>query len=341
MAGEFFAIGKEQWEKACALGLNSAIAFLVLARGTGADNSTTSWSAQSVVSQGISWRRSQQAILALENAHLATNSTERGKRKRPTRKLSVPSDLDQALWLPNSLVDGVGGAESPIARLRRAQNVEWLQAFVELYGMHDLAGDGGLPRTLVRQRFHGTHFADAGQFHIHGFEAGKVTCDEIGPLARFRKGHKVNDEWPVWTFLNALQRMGLLEVVCYLAESDSDESELLHPLTGDERALRVAAAIDVAIDSKGEWITYERERRDYRYVIPVLRDFCSPAVFGIYRLTHRPHTKLTKAWYAKHSEACERFARVYDAIAKGEFRGAMSVTADIKVLQGSIKGSSR
>lgn len=341
MAGEFFAIGKEQWETACALGLNAAIAFLVLARGTGADNSTTSWSAQSVTLQGISWRRSQQAILALESARLATNSTEAGKRKRPTRKLSIPSALDQAIWLPNSLVDGVGEAESPIARLRRAQNVEWLQAFVELYGIHDLAGDGGLPRTLVRQRFDGTHIADAGQFCIHGFKLSNTSCDLIGPLARFKEKYKVDGGSPVWIFLNTLKQMRLLEVVYYLAEGNSDESELLHPLTGDDRALGVAAAIDVAVESRREWITYVRERQDYSYIIPILRDYCSPAVFGIYRLTHRPHTKLTKAWYAKHCEACERFERVYDAIGNGNFRGAMGAHADIKVYQGEMKVTSR
>ena len=31
MAGNFFAIGKPQWQAACKLGLNPAVAFLVLA----------------------------------------------------------------------------------------------------------------------------------------------------------------------------------------------------------------------------------------------------------------------------------------------------------------------
>ncbi len=46
--GDFFAVDRRAWARACALGLNPAVAYLVLARGTSADNRSTTWSAQAI-----------------------------------------------------------------------------------------------------------------------------------------------------------------------------------------------------------------------------------------------------------------------------------------------------
>jgi len=46
--GDFFAVDRRAWARACGLGLNPAVAYLVLARGTGADNRATTWSVQAV-----------------------------------------------------------------------------------------------------------------------------------------------------------------------------------------------------------------------------------------------------------------------------------------------------
>jgi hypothetical protein len=43
--GDFFAVDRVVWSPVCKLGsINAAVAYLVLARGTGGDNRTTSWS---------------------------------------------------------------------------------------------------------------------------------------------------------------------------------------------------------------------------------------------------------------------------------------------------------
>ncbi len=46
--GRFFAIYKDQWPKVCALGLNPAVAYLVMACGTGRDNRRTVWSVNAI-----------------------------------------------------------------------------------------------------------------------------------------------------------------------------------------------------------------------------------------------------------------------------------------------------
>lgn len=47
-SGEFFKIDRTIWHRVCALGLNPAVAYFVLARGTGGDNRTTSWSVNAI-----------------------------------------------------------------------------------------------------------------------------------------------------------------------------------------------------------------------------------------------------------------------------------------------------
>lgn len=46
--GEFFKMDRVVWNSVCALGLNPAVAYFVLARGTGGDNRTSFWSVNSI-----------------------------------------------------------------------------------------------------------------------------------------------------------------------------------------------------------------------------------------------------------------------------------------------------
>ncbi|HLM41154.1 MAG TPA: hypothetical protein VK434_16375 [Microvirga sp.] len=61
--GGFFTVDRRTWARACSSGLNAAVAYLVLARGTARDNRATAWSVQAVETYtGISRGRAQQAL---------------------------------------------------------------------------------------------------------------------------------------------------------------------------------------------------------------------------------------------------------------------------------------
>lgn len=318
-AAGFFAIGPTEWAKACGLGLNPAVALLVLARGSGRDNSTTSWSAEAVAKHtGLSWRRAKAAIDAIEGAKLA-NIAKGGAR--PSRKLAIPNDLERALWLPNALVDGAANEAPPVLRLRQAQNVQYLQAFIELYGLQDMAGDGGLPRNLIWKPYTRERISDTGQFTIWGFreaENRRRYCNASGPLAQFSEAK--DGDGSAWDFLQSVERMGLLETVNYLAEGESPDAELIHPLSGDADADQVREAAEQWAIRMPEW--FDRNSEQHDYVLPVISHIATPVVVGVSRLVYRPHTKLTAAWYAGHRDACARFATVYNALAVGDFRQA-------------------
>jgi hypothetical protein len=66
-----FAVDRRSWIKVCRLGVKEAIAYLVLACGTGGDNRTTSWSVKAVETYaGMGRHRAQQAIARLKEAGL-------------------------------------------------------------------------------------------------------------------------------------------------------------------------------------------------------------------------------------------------------------------------------
>ena len=65
--GGFFAVDSRIWLKVCQFGMNEAIAYLVLARGTGRDNRTTTWSVESIERYtGISRHRAAAAVKNLQ-----------------------------------------------------------------------------------------------------------------------------------------------------------------------------------------------------------------------------------------------------------------------------------
>lgn len=61
--GRFFAIDARIWAKVTAYGMNEAVAFLVLACGTGHGNRSTNWSTNAVMKYaGVGWERAKNAI---------------------------------------------------------------------------------------------------------------------------------------------------------------------------------------------------------------------------------------------------------------------------------------
>jgi hypothetical protein len=69
--GGFFGIDARIWPKVCSLGMNEAVAYLVLARGTGPDNRTTAWSVEAIERYtGVSRGRAKAAVKRLQDEGL-------------------------------------------------------------------------------------------------------------------------------------------------------------------------------------------------------------------------------------------------------------------------------
>jgi hypothetical protein len=103
--GDFFAIDRRAWAFVCALGMNPAVAYLTLARGTGGDNRTTRWSANAIEQRtGISRSRAAQAITELERSK-AVFRDPAGKRDHPRYKIVPAHEIPGCEGCPPPALD--------------------------------------------------------------------------------------------------------------------------------------------------------------------------------------------------------------------------------------------
>lgn len=297
MKGEFFAIGLPQFKAACRLGMNPAIAFLVMARGSQGDNSTTAWSGHSVYNRtGISRRRAKAAVECLIKHGLAQVVR---REPKPTYKLQKPDNDQELIWLPNTLIEGAGEEIPPIVKLREYGDLTLLEKFISLYHEHDLDGDGGLPRTLARTDFSRTRIDDIGPFTLYGFQRGSSTANSIGLLSELKSHVDESGYQGAWAILAPLEELGLLNEAVYMAESGDYESELIYPFTN---------ATQDAIEHLWGWIHDQelhgciKKYEAFDYFGVALRHVRNACLVGCFRLHYRPHTSKTSRWWAEEKE---------------------------------------
>jgi hypothetical protein len=316
MKGEFFAVGKPQFLKACQLGMNPAVTLLIMARGTIVDNVTTSWSAQAVFNHsGMARRRAQKAITELADAKLV-KIVKGGTR--PRYKLHKPKEDDLMIWLPNTLIDGAGKEVPPITRLRESCSVTMLQKFIELYGEQDLETDGGIPRSIAWVEFKRTKICPVGPFTLYGFEKSQTKASSNGIFAEFAKIEDDSGNRGAWTILSPLAEMGLLQYEMYVAESPDKESELIYPVNVDTNE-----AIDTLLnwleerDAKG--FTMKAEEFEYHGI--ALDHIKQASMVGLLRLTYRAKTSKTSRWWARDCHMAEVMTGLVERICfKEEFQ---------------------
>lgn len=232
--GGFFAINQRAWQGVCSLGMNPAVAYLVLACGTGPDNRTTSWSVHAVEKYtGISRGRARSAIEALEHfvhidrhgerPHYQLRSSDEIESATKRRRTAGRTEKgDGLIWLPNALITGAATEIAPVELLRQSQDVMTLRLLIDLYYAQDLAEDAGLARHLIRQAYRRERIGQWAQYDIWAFEGEDCTVYWTGVMAAYRDSG-------FWDRLRTLVSLGLLEFVPTLFESDAGDAEPIHP----------------------------------------------------------------------------------------------------------------
>jgi hypothetical protein len=201
----FFAIDRRAWASVCALGLNTAVAYLVVACGTGGDNRTTKWSDQAIRKYaGLARGRTdkamaeRRALADLKPGYSTLFSTKasgdwggssaytaalglvtkglarelKGGRFEPIAHDAAKTAEPDWIWLPNTIVTGATGETAPIHLLRQAQNPAALRLFVDLYHSHGLAEDGGVHWRRIRRNYTRHKVGERGSFVVWGFQDG-------------------------------------------------------------------------------------------------------------------------------------------------------------------------
>jgi hypothetical protein len=115
--GRFFAVDRRTFARVCDHGMNTAVAYLVLACGTGYDNSTTCWSVNAIENYtGISRARGREAIKKLCDAAIVL---PRKIQPRPCYELLPACEIPGTTAFPRPDLDFF--EQAVIDRVRRGE----------------------------------------------------------------------------------------------------------------------------------------------------------------------------------------------------------------------------
>jgi hypothetical protein len=339
--GDFFAIDRRSWALVCSLGMNPTVVYLVLARGSGRDNCSTSWSANAVAEHtGVSWTRAKEAILGLEKARLVdvTNGGSRPRyRLRPWGEIDLNASNDPAemIWLPNTLVTGAANESPPVELLRQTRDVLQLRLFVDLYHAQNLADDGGISRRTIYKRFERRSLGERGEHVVFAFWEDKKFCEHVAITSVHcrncsapRPKKQCGSGWAEDFFarFSCLERLGLVEWNAHLFEGDDEDAEAIHPLGScgghPSAALELEQRLGLAAEDAANALlpnwTVDQEILNSdnppEWLVPVQAHRAKASVVGIARLRYRPHTAMTAAWRAKLEENGAQWIAYYEEI---------------------------
>jgi hypothetical protein len=314
----FFAVGQETFIKACGLGINPACAFLVMASGTGADNTVTRWSAEAVGQRvAMRWTTAKEAIGALCRAGIAKKS---GPVSKPSYRLEKKGEL---IWLPSSLVEGFTGRIAPIVQLRQTQDAMLLRLLCELYLSQNLREDGGISTKVVYQTFASKMLFKQGKHTVWDFldTDSSFVCWTGVTLPHKREvltpeEEKAGKNVAVDFFrrFHLLLSLGLVKWVPHLY--DGPNGEPMHPLKHlgvDIESTLYHAASEAARRMADKLGTIKIP--EHGMAVPVPSHIAEATVIGVARLEYRPATSLTGVWWAEHQARCIAFTEQYKALA--------------------------
>lgn len=325
--GNFFAIAPLAWARACALGLNAAVAYLVLAAFSGRDNTWTLAGYNAVETHtGISRGRAHEAVQRLEEGGLLS-SRDPGTLRRYFLLHGLVADpghyddptASGLIWLPRALVDGTAG-EAPLERIRMRQDVRLLRFFIDLYDAQHLIEEGGLPWRAMRCSYAKVRVGEWGPYTVVGYGNPVLQIFPDHPLLEnmagdLELGRQVLDD------LTQLINMGLIEVVEHLVEGLSDTAEILHPCpptggTSIERTVASAADKAARMMMPDSRVRQAQEKLGTPCVLVPLEHALDQAeMVGILRLRYRPRTTRTSAWWQDTRARCDRALKRYEKMA--------------------------
>jgi len=312
--------------------MNMAIAYLVLCRGTGANNQTTSWSVNSIETHtGISRSRANAAIQKLIEYGFI-EQTKSGKRPRYKIDRDSVAKTDNQIWLPNELVSGTDKGESPpIERIRQTGDVMLLRLFISLYQKQNLIEEGGISRDTYHTKFSRELVGEFRQFNLWYFNQtqssvywNKVTLphhrEELTEEEKEANKNAGVDLFKRWETLDIL---GLIQCVPHLFESDTDEAEIIHSLgTAESVEYELTQAAQDAYCAAQDLNPYEIQEGSR--VLPVPKHLENVQVIGIWRLRYRPKTSMTSKWWGELNNTGIKWLEQYKNLAENRYEQRIS-----------------
>lgn len=302
MAGDknkngLFIIDRDVFLLACDAGLNAAVSYLIMARGTQGNNRTTKWSSNSIAKYaGITRFRAQIAVdqlIAAGVTELVTAGT------RPQYKMSLPDGDKGYIYLPNSIVDGVGSEIPPVERIRQTRKLDYLKAFILCYFIHDLDEYGGLPLNMFTgQSSELVTLYQNDVMKVIGCESSTwglnwswYAKDTVFSAA----GIEFNDFFDA---IKVLRSMGLLSPCAEVFDSPDEDGEWICSATD------YASVKDLDTQIRRHSKTLKKWPDSWFYM--VIPTHAEPCIKTVARMEYRPHTTKTARWVDRHQKGNSR-----------------------------------
>ncbi|WP_241618868.1 hypothetical protein [Rosenbergiella epipactidis] len=290
--GDFFTIDKSVFMTACGLSLNAGIAYVIMACGSQGNNRTTAWSVQAVSKYAdITRMRAERAIKELESAELA-RKIKAGSKPLYILAQSPEQTEEDKIYLPNSIVTGVGEEEPPIQRLRQMRDTTYLMVFCLLYYIQDLENYGGMPLEMlgtenidVETLFRG----DVINVHWVRSTTYKIRSPWYSSSVFNYYGIDFNDFSEVFF---DLRRDGLLKVWGVVFESSEYDAEEVGYGLDYSSVAELDKQSRIKVKNLRKW----PESGTY---MAVSRRIKQPVIKAVARMHYRPHTGKTARWFAR------------------------------------------
>lgn len=310
-SGNFFAIDRNQWPAVCELGMNAALLYLVIARGTCSKNLVSHWSANALEK----YTRVARSRAKAARECLIRSKFLKTKRlgKHPIYELARSDRFDPLadfIWLPNEIVTGIANEAPAIERIRQTGDVGCLMLYIQLFQQQNLVDDCGISRHFFFQKYKREKIAESGAFDIWGFSESVLSCKSANEAVLLDADGSADS---FFNRLNALISLGLVRVTPYLCEGEHADDEIIHPLGSTFDCESLDPIIENAV-LRLLPEQYEAAPQFHDFVVPVLRHMSNVAVVGIGQTLHRPKTSLTAAGMAEHISKTEEYRALYEQL---------------------------
>lgn len=271
------------------------------------------------ISKGTSpARRRREAQLAK-----VLGKVQESEPKVEPKKESLTNAANKVIWLPNSIVDGVVGKPSPLQLLRQGQDVMTLRLFVELYSGQNLIEDMGVSRRIVHQIYERKLLAEVAEWNIWGFGGAKTWCYNDHHVTNAHCVETLDNagakkRLPLFSRVATLKSLGLIDWIPVVFESEQLTSEPMFEIgnPADEFSVIVYSAAEALLAKKVTDGGIDKQVDGYDFVVPIHKHVGQVQIFGVCRLHYRPHTSMSRIWWAKHQATVERLSAIYNRVAE-------------------------
>lgn len=261
--------------------------------------------------RGEKLSRSDNALMG--NVVLAGHALRRDQRWE-----EVPPPDREPVWLPNALVDGIDGRESPVELVRQTGDAMALRLLVDLYATHRLDEWGGINPKVVREEFREVFRHAVGTVFVLAFEPQRKAAD-WNSITEPHRAPPPETGRNLWERLNILQRFGLVHFVPHVLDGDGATAYPCSAAVGesDERELGVAArhAAEALILDVGDPASRaafgDHFHKPGTVVVVVPRHMERASVVGIGRLKFRARTRANTAWLTNLTEISAKWLPIF------------------------------